>query len=198
MIKNPNLSELTNRIIICSLLVVLLVLRTAAQTVSDAGGTAGLVGTWILVSTTFCNDGKDNDFDALCKNKEQGEAFYGENPQGLLIFDRSGRYSLMVFRSKLKNFWFESENRETGTPDENRRVVQWSIANYGRYSIKENLGKEKELHLLIEAATFPNWVTGKPQIRLFRINPERDELTYVVNPASTGGGVATFVWKREK
>lgn len=164
-----------------------------------AAQSTNIEGTWKIVSATLYQDSNNKD--------EKAIDFYDAKPQGILFFDQSGNYSLMVFRSKLKNYWFESGNRETGTADENRRVVQWSIANYGTYSIGEECSFKKgvfsassfngkNLTLLIEAATFPNWF-GAEQKRCSKV--EENNLTYIVHPASTGGdSYAVFVWKRAK
>ena len=72
-----------------------------------------LVGTWTLVFVTFEKDGKKTDF-------------YGPNPQGQMTFDPNGRISFIVTRSDLPKF--ASNNRQAGTPEENKAVVQGSLA----------------------------------------------------------------------
>ena len=79
----------------------------------------------------------------------------------------------------------------TGTPDENKAIVQGSFASFGTYSINE---AEKTIIFRIESATFPNW-NGDEQKRSFTLNG--DELKYIVTAAS-GGGIATVTWKRAK
>ena len=56
----------------------------------------------------------------------QGEP-YGSDPKGILMFDENGRYTLVLLRPDLPTFG--SSNRTTGTPEENRAVVQGSIAH---------------------------------------------------------------------
>jgi hypothetical protein len=53
---------------------------TFAQQAND------LVGTWTLVSITLEKDGKKTDF-------------YGPNPQGQLIYDATGHFSVIITRS---------------------------------------------------------------------------------------------------
>jgi lipocalin-like protein len=71
-----------------------------------------LVGTWTLVSITLEQDGKKTDF-------------YGPNPQGQVTYAPNGRVSLIITRSDLPKFG--SNNREAGTTEENKAVVQGSI-----------------------------------------------------------------------
>jgi hypothetical protein len=91
--------------------------EAAAQTTAK-----DIVGTWTLVSITLEKDGKKVDF-------------YGPNPQGRATYDASGRVSVIVTRSDLPKF--VSNNREAGTPEENKAVVQGSIAYFGTYSVSE-------------------------------------------------------------
>jgi hypothetical protein len=90
--------------------------EAVAQTTNE------LIGTWTLVSITLEKDGKKVDF-------------YGPNPQGRATYDASGRVSVIVTRSDLPKF--VSNNREAGTPEENKAVVQGSIAYFGTYSVSE-------------------------------------------------------------
>ena len=105
-----------------------------------------LVGTWNLVSVTNTQDGKKTDL-------------FGPNPKGVLVFDANGRYALVFLRSDLPKF--TSTNRATGTPEENKAVVQGSIAHFGAYSVDDN---NKTIIFRIEASTFPNW-SGAEQKR---------------------------------
>src|SRR5437588_9191593 len=91
-----------------------------------------LVGSWTLVSVAVNQDG------------QKIEPF-GANPKGSLIFDRTGRFSVMVTRSDLAKFG--SNNREAGTPEENQAVVRGSIAYFGTYTVRE---QERLLVLHVE------------------------------------------------
>jgi hypothetical protein len=78
----------------------------------------------------------------------------------------------------------------TGTPDENKAIVQGSLAYYGTYTIDE------VAHLItvkIEGSTFPNFA-GETQIRTLSFNG--DEVTYINPTPSNGGGVAKNTYKR--
>ena len=84
--------------------------------------TNGLVGTWTLVSITLERDGKKTDF-------------YGPNPQGQLMYDANGRFPVIVTRSDLPKL--ASNNREAGTTEENKAIVQESLAYFGTYAVSE-------------------------------------------------------------
>src|SRR6201993_1427977 len=111
---------------------------TFAQQAND------VVGAWTLVSITLEQDGKKTDF-------------YGPNPQGQVTYAPNGRVSLIIARSDLPQF--ASKNRKAGTPEENKAVVQGSIAYFGTYSVSE---RDKTITTHIESSTFPNWIgTGQ-------------------------------------
>ena len=135
-----------------------------------------IVGAWTLVSLTVERDGRTVDF-------------YGPNPLGQTIFDPNGRFSSIFIRSDLPTF--ASNNREAGTPEENRAVVQGSIAFFGAYSV----GPGNILNLHIEGSTFPNW-RGVDQRRPFEL--AGDELRITNPTASTGTGGTKQVWRRAK
>jgi hypothetical protein len=136
-----------------------------------------IVGTWKYVSVD------------LVRPDGTRVPLYGPNPQGLATFDAAGNYLLMTARSGQPRF--ASSNREEGTPEENRSVVQGSIAHFGRYSIDE-AGKSITFH--IQTSTFPNW-NGTDQKRPVTISG--DTLKWVT-PSSTGAGSAEVVLQRAR
>jgi hypothetical protein len=136
-----------------------------------------LVGTWTLVSASgTLPDGK----------KVQT---FGPDPQGLLIFNANGRYSLQICRSNRAKF--ASNNREKGTPEENQASVHGCNPHWGKYSVNE---KDRAIVFQIEYAMFPNW-EGTKQERSFTITG--NELKYFV-PTASAGGTADVVWRRAK
>ena len=135
-----------------------------------------LIGTWTYVSVdTVRPDGSR-------------EPMYGPDPRGLVIFDANGRYALVNARSDMANF--SSNNRLQGTAEENKAVVQGSIAHFGRYAVNES---DSTITFSIEASTFPNW-NGIEQKRPIRL--VGDEVRWTT-PAS-GGGVGEVILKRAK
>jgi Lipocalin-like domain len=135
-----------------------------------------LVGTWNLVSITIEREGKKIDF-------------YGPNPQGQAIYEANGRVSTIISRSDLPKF--VSNNRQSGTPEENKAVVQGSIAYFGTYTVDE-AARTVTYHL--EGCSFPNW-NGIQRISTFNISG--DELT-LTNPVSSIGVSDQVIWKRAR
>ena len=60
---------------------------------------------------------------------------FGPNPVGILMLDGDGRLSLQEMRSDLPKFG--SNNRQEGTADENKAIVQGIICYFGTYTIDE-------------------------------------------------------------
>lgn len=142
--------------LVTSMVAVSAIALYGASTTAHAQTARDLVGNWTLVSSVA----------------QQGDArvdTYGPRPSGRLLFDSDGRYALIYIGDVPK---FASDNRASGTPEENRAVVQGSIAHYGTYSVDE---AGKALVLRIESSTFPNW-DGAEQRRPFTVSG--DELTY--------------------
>jgi Lipocalin-like domain len=137
--------------------------------------TKGLVGTWTLVSIKLEQDGKKTDF-------------YGPNPQGQATYEANGRVSVIITRSDLPKF--ASNNRQAGNPEENKAVVQGSIAYFGTYSVDE---AAKTVTSHIESCSFPNW-NGTDRKLSFNISG--DELNLTSPTSSTGTGSNQQVWKR--
>ena len=136
-----------------------------------------VVGTWTVISQYVEQDGK------------KVEPF-GSNPKGMAVYDKTGRFIFVLQRASLPQF--ASNNRMTGTAEENKAIVQGSIAYFGRYSVNE---KEGKINLHYDGSTYPNW-DGEDQTRLIAISG--DELK-IISPVSTvGGGVVHLVLRRVK
>ena len=78
----------------------------------------------------------------------------------------------------------------TGTPEENRAIVQGSIAYFGRYSIDES---NRKINLRYDGSTYPNW-DGEDQTRLIELSG--DELKIISPVSAVGGGVVHLVLRR--
>ncbi len=135
-----------------------------------------LVGSWTLVSSITEQAGNKSDT-------------FGPNAKGVLIYDANGRYAIMFIGSNLPKF--ASNNRATGTADENKAIVGGSLAHFGTYAVNE---ADKSFTFRVESATFPNW-DNTDQKRSFVITG--DELKYTT-PTGTAGGTVTLTWKRAK
>ena len=101
-----------------------------------------LVGTWVMVSNiTTRADGTKADT-------------FGPNVKAMAIYDGDGHVASVTTRSDLPKF--ASNNRGTGTADENKAIVGGSLAHFGTYAVNE---ADKSFTYRIESATFPNWMT---------------------------------------
>lgn len=114
---------------------------------------------------------------------------YGEHPSGLMMVDRSGRYSIQIFRRDRPRF--KAGEKARGEPDEYRSAVLGSSTHFGRVAVD---GAHHQLLFDVEAASFPNW-EGKRQVRDFTY---RDGvLSYAVPAGASGNGtVAYSVWRK--
>ena len=150
-----------------------LCLIVAAPGVASGQSAKDLVGTWTLVSTdTVRSDG--------------GRIpTFGDTPKGLIVFTSDGHFIYLYSRGDLPKF--VSNNRTTGTPEENKAVVQGSIATFGTYSFAGT-----DLLIKVEHSTFPNWI-GADQKRTIAVTGDQLKWT---NAAGSGGGVVELVLKR--
>jgi hypothetical protein len=91
---------------------------------------------------------------------------------------------------------FVSNNRDTGTADENKAVARGTISHFGAYTVD---GAGKTINFRIEGSSFPNW-ENTTQKRL--VTALTDEVLAHTNPTSStpGQGFAhtELVWKRFK
>jgi len=110
---------------------------------------------------------------------------FGDTPKGLIVFTSDGHFIYLYSRGDLPKF--VSNNRTTGTPEENRAVVQGSIATFGTYSVAGT-----DLLIKVEHSTFPNWI-GADQKRTIAVTGDQLKWT---NAAGSGGGVVELVLKR--
>jgi hypothetical protein len=139
-----------------------------------------VVGTWALVSAeNTATDGTKS-------------LPFGPNPKGMAMLDASGHF--MVLNTNPATPKLASNNRSTGTPEENKAIVSQNIALSGTYTVNE---AERALIWRVEASTFPNWV-GQEQKRPIK-SISANELVWF-NPAASSAASASTVltWKRVK
>ncbi|MGH8081908.1 MAG: lipocalin-like domain-containing protein [Lysobacter sp.] len=137
-----------------------------------------LAGTWVLVAAdTLQPDGR----------RVHG---YGEHPQGRLLIDRQGRYSLQIYRSETQPF--VSGDKGRGTEAEYRDAVMRLSAHMGTVRLEPG---SKTIVFEITRSLFPNW-EGAKQMRQYEL---RDGvLSYQVPASATGNGtVAVSEWRKE-
>lgn len=136
---------------------------------------AKVVGSWSAVSQY------------VDQNGNRLEPF-GPDPKGMVIYDATGHFMLVLQRSTLPKF--QSNNRLAGTPDENKAIVQGSIAYFGTYVIDE---AHQAIKLHFEGSTYPNW-DGDNQTRLIEVSG--DELKMISPVSAVGGGTVHLVLRR--
>jgi hypothetical protein len=146
-----------------------------AQTAKD------LVGTWKPVSIIVTGpDGR--------KTEPFGPNPFGPNPNSILVFDANGRFVIVNTRPDLPKF--ASNNRMQGTADENKAIVQGSIAYFGTYSVVDKVIIQK-----VEGGTWPNW-TGTEQKRpILSLTGDDMKLS---TPSASVGGTAENTYQRIK
>jgi hypothetical protein len=163
-----------NRISI--LTITALIIGIASPVAAAAQSAKDFVGTWTLVSAITERDGNKIDT-------------FGPNANGVLMFDANGHYMITFIGANLPKF--ASNNRASGTADENKAIIGSCLAHFGTYVVNE---ADKSFTFRIDSATFPNWDKTDQQ-RSFVMTG--DELKYMV-PAGSAGGTGTVTWKRAK
>ncbi|TDN93361.1 lipocalin-like protein [Salegentibacter sp. 24] len=116
---------------------------------------------------------------------------YGPKPAGRLTFTKEMQFLEFIIDSRIPPF--ESEIRGEGTDEENRNLLNGSLALFGSYTVDEegNFSGNQ-----VEGSSFPNWVGN---VRT------TDELNLVVNGDTMtelfyrpSGAKVEIIWKRLK
>lgn len=136
-----------------------------------------LIGTWTLVSIyNIYPDGTK-------------VSPYGENPQGMLMFDAKGNYTLQILKAIRPKVI--SGNKNKCTPEEYAVLVQGSNSHFGKYAVDD------VSHIItfnIEHASFPNW-EGNEQKRSYTY--AENVIKYEVTKTTQGGhSVAEVSWRK--
>ena len=160
---------------ICTMIAVILIgiIFTAdsagAQEMKEKTVKGQMFGVWAVVSVVNEADGKKTEP-------------YGANPKGQFIFTADGYFSINIIHPDRPKF--VSNNRTTGTPEENKAAMQRSNSSFGTYEISS----DGSITLHIVGSTFPNW-DGTKQKRLAAI--KGDEITWANPTPSIGGNTVT-------
>jgi hypothetical protein len=134
-----------------------------------------LLGAWLLAS-----------FNSVHADGSKLTVF-GDNPNGIAFFDRTGHYIITVMRSDQAKY--AGNDRTQGTPDENKATAQGTFTYFGTYTVSE---PDRTLNIHIVGSSYPNW-NGTDQKRTFAISAGELKLT---NPVASTGGTTEVVWKR--
>ncbi len=141
----------------------------SAQEMKEKTVKGQIFGVWAVASVVNEEDGKKTEP-------------YGANPKGQFIFTVDGYFSTNIIRADRPKF--ASNNRTTGTPEENEAAVRGSNSSFGTYEISS----DGSITLHIVGSTFPNW-DGTKQKRLAAI--KGDEITWTNPTPSIGGNMVT-------
>jgi hypothetical protein len=136
-----------------------------------------LQGTWTMVSNVLDQGG----------NKTEP---YGPGAKGSVVLTSNGRVMLIITRADVPKF--ASNNRTTGTPEENKAAVAGSIGYFGTYLTND---ADKTLVMHLEGSTYPNWL-GTDQKRTIELSG--DQMKFINQNPSMGQGTVTVTWKRVK
>jgi Lipocalin-like domain len=154
----------------------LVALSLGASVMASEQQLLSLEGTWIMTSA----------YEILADGTRTTN--YGEHPNGLLMVDKDGRYSLQIFRPTRPKF--TSGDKTRGTPEEYREAVLGSSTHTGRVILDPVKAK---LTFKIDAASYPNW-EGAQQVRDYTFKD--GILTYSVPATASGNGtVAYSIWQ---
>ncbi|WP_461117106.1 lipocalin-like domain-containing protein [Spirosoma jeollabukense] len=135
-----------------------------------------ILGTWTLES-------------AILHSKQHKISILGASPHGLLVFTENLYFSVIVSNPEIPAF--ASGDRLSGSDEENRAVVQNSLALFGTYEV-DGEGDFLGQHIL--SASFPNWTgldRGRDQLGLRR----REDTLLETMPVGDGA-IVELVWRR--
>jgi Lipocalin-like domain len=137
-----------------------------------------LIGTWTIVQC-----------EVVQADGTKGPLLKGSNLAGQSIFTDNGHFSFQVEAEIPK---FASNDNMKTTPEENKAVVEGSIAYYGTYTASD---ATKTIALHIERSNFPN-LNGTDGKRIVTAISS-DEMKWI-NPGRFGGGIINCNNKRAK
>ncbi len=153
------------------------VLASFTATASDSGHMTmpSLAGSWTLKA-------------AYDLHKDGSKSYgFGPQPQGILLIDTQGRYSLQVFRSNEPTSGVDAKGMRTDF-----KPSELASTHYGRVSL------DPQAHTVsfhIELSYIQRW-NGTVQVRPYTLTG--DVLSYQVPPQPGSDTVAVSEWQRVK
>jgi len=151
-----------------------LVVGTVNMTTAQSG--ADIVGTWLPVSAINIRpDGTTVET-------------FGPAPKGVLVFQSDGYFAFILNRADLPKF--AANNRNAGTPEENKAIVQGSFAYFGTYTVTNDM-----VVMHVDGGTWPGWYGTDLERQI--ISFSGSELKWI-DPTPSVGGKIENVWKRAR
>jgi Lipocalin-like domain len=138
-----------------------------------------LVGTWTFVLT----EATQPDGSKILP--------FGPDPKGVNIFTEDGNFVQIQINSAIPKI--AADSRVSGTAEENKAVVQGSLAVFGTYTVDE---AARILRYKVESSTYPNWA-GQQQERKIELLTET-EFKNSNQAGSIAGAKTVNVWRRVK
>jgi len=144
---------------------------------AQAAAPISLAGTWSLVAADVKHPDGSQTHD------------YGASPEGSLMVDNEGRYSLQIF--KKERTIFPTADKGNAAAGDYKSAVMGSSTHYGTVSVDQN---DMTITFQILDSSFPNW-KGQAQKRKFTL--AGSQLSYFGIPRPNGD-VPISVWQRSE
>jgi hypothetical protein len=109
----------------------------------------------------------------------------GPNPIGLAIFTPNGHFSAQIMRT-VNRPPFKSNDRDTGTADENKAAIQGVRSAFGTYTVDEGA---KSIDFKTEGSSFPNAEGTRQKYLVTEITDETLTIETPISPTPSAGPV---------
>jgi hypothetical protein len=119
----------------------------------------------------------------------------GPNPIGLLTFTSNGYFSGQIMRT-VNRPPFKSNDRNTGTAEENKAAVQGLISVFGTYTVDQ---AAKSLDVKYEGSALPNLEGTRQKFLITEITDETMTNERPITPTPNTGPVKIqLIWRKAK
>jgi hypothetical protein len=115
---------------------------------------------------------------------------FGAHPSGLAIFEANGEFAVVLTRPDLPKY--ASNNRMTGTAEENKATAQGTLAQFGTYVVNE---ADQSFTIRAVGSSYPN-IIGKDR-KFVVASITGDDMKWTI-PGATAGGTGTVRLRRVK
>jgi hypothetical protein len=137
-----------------------------------------VVGTWQMTAATVEVNGTTS-------------LPYGPEPQGKLVFTSDMHFVEFLHDPRIPRF--KSNERGSGTDEENRAVMAGTLALYGRYTVDADGNFTGNT---VEGSSFPNWIGDVRTANELTMVVEGDRM--IENFRRPGGAKVVITWVRAR